>query len=109
MLSRISVNALLKSVIAMLCAAVVVVLALSAWNSWARLESVNQIAGVTEASGHLFKALHNLRIDRASTFRELSSDKTFTAMPALLQTSRQAEMPALQAGLAAMEATDFPD
>ena len=69
MIGRITVNALLKSVIAMLAMAVVVVLSLGAWNSWSRFAVINRITAVAETSGYLFTALHNLRVDRASTFR----------------------------------------
>jgi hypothetical protein len=37
MLNRVTINALLRSVIGVLGAAVVIMLALSAWNSWSRL------------------------------------------------------------------------
>ena len=43
MLNRLSVNALLKSVIALMAAAVIVMLALGSWDSWRRLQSVNRI------------------------------------------------------------------
>ena len=49
MLSRISVSTLLKSVIAVLGAAIVVMLALSARDSWARLNAADRISGVAPA------------------------------------------------------------
>src|SRR5438105_6668935 len=82
MLDRLAVNTLLKFVIATLATAVVIVLSLGAWDSWGRLAAVNRIAAVADASGYLFTALHNLRVDRASTFRDLSADKQFTSLPA---------------------------
>ena len=109
MLNRVSVNALLNSVIATLALALVVILSLGAWDSWNRLVAVNRIAAVAKASGYLFTALHNLRIDRASTFRDLNSDRQFAAMSPLLKVSRDAEMPALKAGLIAVGAASFPE
>src|SRR5436309_3001733 len=103
MLDRLSVNTLLKFVIAALASAVVVVLSLGAWDSWGRLAVVNRIAAVADASGYLFTALHNLRVDRASTFRDLSADKQFTAVNPLVKEVRAAEMPALNAALATLE------
>src|SRR5262245_23450933 len=50
MIQRITVNLLLKSVILTLSAAIVVVLAFGAWNSWNRQIAVKRIAGVVEAS-----------------------------------------------------------
>ncbi len=108
MFNRITVNALLKSVIALLATAVVIMLSLGAWESWTRLASVKRIASVTEASGHLFKALHNLRVDRSSTFREMVSEQPRASMLPQLKDIRDAEMPALKAGLAALESTEFP-
>src|SRR5712692_7278745 len=109
MLSRVSVNAILKSVIATLAAAVVVMLALSAWGSWNRLAAVKRIAAVADASGYMFTALHNLRIDRSSSFRDLRADKQLTALNPLLRDARAAEMPALKSALVALQATDFPE
>jgi hypothetical protein len=107
MLRRLSVNALLKSVILVLAAAVMVVLALGAWSSWNRLSMVNRIAAVAEASTHMFKALHNLRVDRAQTNRALLADKQLTELPALMRDVRAAEMPALRSALATLETIDF--
>ncbi len=109
MLNRLSVNALLKSVIAILAAAVVVVLTMGAGDSWTRLNTVNRIAAVAEASAHLFTALHNLRVDRASTNRDLLADRQFTSMSQLLRESREREMPALKAAVTALQAIDFPE
>jgi methyl-accepting chemotaxis protein len=109
MLDRISVSALLKCVIAALGAAVVVMLALGAWTSWSRLAGASRIAAVAEASAHMFTALHNLRVDRTSSFRDLQADRQYTAMPDLLRNSRTAEMPALKSALVAIGEVDFPE
>ena len=107
MLHRITVNALLKSVIVTLAMTVVVMLSLGVWDSWGRLMALNRIAAVAEASGYLFKSLHNLRVDRLSSVRALNSDQQLTALPAMLKQVRDAEMPALKSGLAAVEKADF--
>ena len=109
MFDRLSVNALLKAVIAILSAAVMVMLALGAWNSWTKLNAVKQIAAVSNASGYMFTVLHNLRVDRASTYRDLLLDKQFTAVSPLIQSARDAEMPALKSAVVALEAVDFPE
>jgi methyl-accepting chemotaxis protein len=109
MLDRLSVNVLLKSVIAVLSAAVMVMLSFGAWNSWTRLNAVNRIAAVSNASGYIFTVLHNLRVDRASTYRDLMADKQFTSVGSLITSSRGAEMPALQSAAIALESIDFPD
>ena len=108
MIQRLSVNLLLKSVILTLSAAIIVVLSLSAWSSWQRQATVKRIAGVVETSANFFSALHNLRVDRSTTSRELNSDRVYPTLPDVLRTLRDAEMPPLKAGLVSMAAVDFP-
>jgi methyl-accepting chemotaxis protein len=108
-INRLSVNALLKSIIAILAAVVVVILALDAWESWKRLDVANRSAAVAEASAHLFTALHNLRVDRASSFRDLSADRQFTQMNQQIRDARAAEIPALKSIMGTLEAIDFPE
>jgi methyl-accepting chemotaxis protein len=107
MLSRISISTLLKSVIAVLGAAIVVMLALSARESWTRLNAANRISGVANASGYMFTALNSLRVDRSATGRDLLADRTTT--DPVLKSSRDTEMPALNSLPAALAAVDFPD
>jgi methyl-accepting chemotaxis protein len=109
MLEKISINALLKSLFATMGAAIVLLLALSAWDSWQRLHTANRIAAVANASGYVFTGLPNLRVDRASTFRDLLSDKPLTTPDDLLIQSRTDEMPALNAAVKALDAVDFPE
>ena len=92
MIQRLSVNLLLKSVILTLSAAIVVVLSVGAWNSWHRQATVKRIAGVVETSADFFTALHNLRVDRSTTSRELASDRTYSTLPDQLRTLREAEI-----------------
>jgi len=108
-IKRLSVNALLKFVIATLAAVAVVLLALGAWDSWTRLASVNRITAVVDVSTHLFTALHNLRVDRASSYRDLMEDKQFTAMNQQVRDARAAELPALRSTVVALERVDIPD
>jgi methyl-accepting chemotaxis protein len=108
MLNRISVNALLKSVIATLAVAVVIALSLSAWSSWSRLEAVNRISIVADASGDLFMALHNLRTDRSGTLRDLNADQP-TEMAPSFKENRRADMQALKSALATLALADFPE
>jgi methyl-accepting chemotaxis protein len=109
MINRLSVNTLLKSVIAIMAAVVVTMLSLSAWDSWTRLKTVDRIAGIVDASHHIFTALHNGRVDRASTYRDLMADKQFTAVSAQIRGVRAAEMPALKSALAALRSIEFPE
>jgi methyl-accepting chemotaxis protein len=108
MLDRLSVGVLLKTVIATLAAAVVIVLALGAWGSWNRYVAATRISAVAETSAHLFTALHNLAVDRARTARGLVPEKPATAINEGLAKARAAAMPALQASVAGLQAIDFP-
>jgi methyl-accepting chemotaxis protein len=108
MIQRISVNLLLKSVILTLSAAIVVVLAFGAWHSWNRQGAVKRIVAVVETSANFFTALHNLRVDRATSFRELNADRQNATLPNQLRQVREAEMPALKAGLESLRKVDFP-
>jgi|HubBroStandDraft_5_1064220.scaffolds.fasta_scaffold10758_3 methyl-accepting chemotaxis protein len=109
LLNRVTINALLKTVIAILGASVVSLLSLTAWDSWSRLESAGRAVAVADASTYLFTALHNLRFDRAVSRTELLADRQATTMNPVLRASRTAEMPALMSALAALERVNLPD
>jgi len=109
MLNRVTINTLLKAVIATLGAAVVIMLSLSAWNSWERLGSASRALAVADASSYLFTALHHLRFDRAVSRTELLADRQATTMNPILRDARTNEMPALQSALVALERVDLPD
>jgi methyl-accepting chemotaxis protein len=110
MLNRLSANALLKSVIAVMALAVILLLAIGASGSWQRYASATRIAGVAEASRYGFTVMHNLRTDRSSTVRGLNG--AGLAEPELkdyLRKLRDAEMPALAGAIKALQAIEFPD
>jgi len=110
MLNRLSANALLKSVVTVMAAIVVVMLALSAWESWQRLGTARRTAIVAEASGFAFKAMHNLRTDRSATARALN-DAALVApeVEQRLKGIREVEMPALASAIAILEEVEFQD
>ena len=108
MFSHLSVNVLLKSVIATLAAIVVSVLAYDAWQTWSRLEAETRIAKVADANAHLFTALHNLRVDRALTNRDLIAEAPVSAINANVRDSRAAEVPALRSAIELLRGIDFP-
>ena len=108
-MNRLSVSTLLKSVIGILAAAVMVSLALGAWDSWNRFVTINRITAVAETTGHLFKALHNLRYDRSNTNRDLLADKQFSGVSTLIKTARENEVAALKGALVALAAVEFAD
>jgi methyl-accepting chemotaxis protein len=100
-----TVNSLLKSVIGALVATVMVLLALGAWQSWSRLQSVNRITVAAAASSHLFKALHNLRSDKTLVALSLGSDA-----PLPLNAANLANRVVIMAGMkGALEVLDGAD
>ncbi|MGB7888513.1 MAG: hypothetical protein WBL55_19400 [Xanthobacteraceae bacterium] len=109
MFNRFSISVLLKSVIAVMGAVIVVMLALSARESWTRLQIANRISAVANISAYMFTAMNSLRVDRASTLRDLVADKQFTAVGSLIKDSRDKEMPALNSMLPLLAAADFPE
>jgi methyl-accepting chemotaxis protein len=110
MLSRLSANALLKSVVAAMAVVVVAMLGLATWDSWQRLEVASRITVAAEASGHAFKAMHNLRTDRSTTARSVNDAETIAPEVAdRLKGIREAEMPALASAIEVLEGADFQD
>ncbi|WP_398475446.1 methyl-accepting chemotaxis protein [Tardiphaga sp.] len=107
-MNRLSVSTLLKSVIAVMAACVVVVLASGAWTSWQRLQTANRISSIAEASGYIFKAMHNLRADRASTVRSLNADSIMQPdFAKYARAIRDAELPAMQKSVQVLANIDF--
>src|SRR5690242_17724272 len=96
MLNRLSVNVILKCVVATLAAAVVVLLALEAWGSWHRLSAAKRIVAAADASTYMFKAVPHLRVDRNGTRRDLLADKQSASISDWLRQARDGEMPALK-------------
>ena len=56
----------------------------------------------------MFTALHNLRVDRATTSRDLGAEHPVT-MTQQLKDVRAADLPALKAALVAMERVSYPE
>ena len=110
MLNRLSVNSLLQSAIALMAFFVVLMLAQRSWDSYGGLSSTDKIMTVADASRFAFTAMHSLRTDRASTFRELRNQGTIQpSIVTYIQKIRDVELPALQKAADLAETIDFPD
>ncbi len=110
LLGRLSANALLKSTIAVMATVIVAMLAASTWGSYQRLTAASRILAVADASGYAFKAMHQMRTDRAATFRSVNADEVLaTDMQTYIRTAREAEMPAVRAAAELMASLDFAD
>jgi methyl-accepting chemotaxis protein len=110
MLNRLTVSALLKSVILLMAIGVVTTLSVSAWDSWARLQSAKRISAIADVSAQLFKAMHNLRTDRPSMTRALNGEQPIDPVAEkYLVAVRAAEAPALRSSADLLAAIEFTD
>ena len=108
MLNRLTVSALLKTVILTTAFCVVVGFSLNAWDSWGRLQVASRIAVVADASANMFKAMHNLRTDRSTTNRLLNADAPMDAdIEKYLRSIRDTEMPAMGSALGLLGSIEF--
>ncbi|MEH2495063.1 methyl-accepting chemotaxis protein [Bradyrhizobium sp. AZCC 1678] len=108
MLNRLTVSALLKTVILVTSFCVVVGFSLNAWDSWGRLQAASRIAVIADASANIFKAMHNLRTDRSTTNRLLNSDAPMDPdIEKYLRNIRDTEMPAMGSALGLLGSLEF--
>ena len=109
MLNRLTVSALLKTVILVTSFCLVVGFSLNAWDAWGRLQAASRIAQIADASANMFKAMHNLRTDRSTTNRLLNGDAPMDAdIEKYLRNIRDTEMPAMANALAMLGGLEFP-
>ena len=110
MLNRLSITTLLTSVISGMAICVVALLAINAWGSWSEVRTAGRILTIADASANTFKAMHNLRTDRASTNRTLNAEGSLDAdMDKYLRGVRDSEMPAMRSALEQLQNLDFAD
>jgi methyl-accepting chemotaxis protein len=108
MLNRLTVSALLKTVILVTSFCVVVGFSLNAWDAWGRLQAASRIAVIADASANIFKAMHNLRTDRSTTNRLLNSDAPMDPdIEKYLRNIRDTEMPAMGNALGLLGSLEF--
>ncbi|MBW7969240.1 HAMP domain-containing methyl-accepting chemotaxis protein [Bradyrhizobium sp. BR 10289] len=110
MLNRLSVSTLLKAVILSTALVVVIGFSISAWNSWGRLQQANRIVAVSAASADVFKAMANIRADRATTNRQLVGDTQIDPeTEKYIRGIREELMPALARAIDILPAIDIPE
>ncbi|SFH86218.1 HAMP domain-containing methyl-accepting chemotaxis protein [Bradyrhizobium sp. Gha] len=96
MLNRLTVSALLRSVILTTSCCVVVGALLIAWDSWQRLQIANRIAVIADASADMFKAMDRMRADRSTSNRVIHNDQSLDpAIEKYLRDLHDVEMPAM--------------
>ena len=107
-MNRLTVSALLKTVIFVTSLSVVIGFSLNAWDAWGRLQAASRMAQVADASANMFKAMHNLRTDRSTTNRLLNADGSMDAeIEKYLRNIRDTEMPAMNNALGLLGSIEF--
>ena len=110
MLNRLTVSALLKTVILTTALLVFVIFSLNAWDAWQRLQSTNRITVIADASASLFKAMNNVRTDRSNSNRLLASDQPVDAeIDKYLRGLRDAEVAAIRTALGLLPSIELPE
>ena len=108
MLNRLTVSALLKTVILATAFCIVIGFSLNAWESWSRLQLTSRISVIADTSANLFKAMHNLRTDRSTSNRLLNSDSPMdNSIEKYLRDIRNTQMPALSNALGQLGTIEF--
>ena len=108
MLNRLTVSALLKTVILATSFCVVIGFSLNAWDSWNRLQVASRISVVADVSANLFKAMHNLRTDRSTSNRLLLGAAPMDSdIEKYLRSLRDAEMPSMSNALGLLGKIEF--
>jgi methyl-accepting chemotaxis protein len=109
MLNRLTVSTLLKAVILSTTLVVVIGVSFSAWTSWTWLKQANRIVAVSAASADVFKAMANIRADRSTTNRQLTSDiQIDSEIEKYIRGIRGELMPALARAIEILPAIDIP-
>ncbi|TYL74821.1 methyl-accepting chemotaxis protein [Bradyrhizobium cytisi] len=109
MLNRLTVSTLLKAVILSTALIIVAGFSVNAWSSWTRLQQANRIVAVAAASADVFKAMANIRADRSTTNRQLTSDIRIDAdIEKYIRGIRDELMPALARAIDILPSIDIP-
>src|SRR3954447_13918048 len=108
MLNRLSVSALLKTVILTTAFCIVVGFPPGGWEPRRPGRGPRRLGGAPEASASLFNAMHNLLTDRSTTDRLLNSDQPVDSeMDKYLRGLRGVEMPSMSNALELLPAIEF--
>jgi methyl-accepting chemotaxis protein len=108
MISRLSVNFLVKGGMAALGLMIIALLAVGAANSWQQLRTSEQTLRIVRVSEDAFTVFVNIRTDRSSTPRTWLADSPINADIKAYVTALQAkEMPALKATIAQLHDIAF--
>ncbi|WP_428486869.1 methyl-accepting chemotaxis protein [Rhodopila sp.] len=110
MFKTLSLDRLLKSILAAFAGAAIILLGLNVNASWHVLAENNRAQQVVAASRQIFTAMINQRTDRSTTQRTWNANEPLSAANrAYLTPLRDAEMPALAASLDLLRNIPFDD
>lgn len=102
-----SINGILKVVIAAFGIVLMAVLCQGAWISWNALVSANAISSVASASSNMFVALTSVRLEGAATKAALKAEGV-ASLPAFAVSARQRELEFLPLAINDLKQIDFP-
>ena len=109
MLNRLTVSTLLKAVIFSTALVVVIGFSISASSSWIRLQQASRIVAIAAASADVFKAMANIRADRSTTNRQLTTDIQIDSdIEKYIRGIRDELMPALARAIDILPSIDIP-
>jgi len=109
MLDRLTISALLKTVIVSAALVIVAIFALNAWTSWTGLKTAQDMARIADASSEVFRVMSNVRADRNTTQRSLNADGPLDAeTEQFLRGVRGVLMPAAARAVELLPTLDFP-
>ena len=110
MLNRLTVSALLKSVVLTTAAVLTLVFSLQAWDCWQRWQVAGHVVVIAEASADLFKAMHTLRSNRSLTNITLLGDAVVTPETGTyLRGGSDTLMRSIRAGAEVLRSFEFTD
>jgi len=107
MIKNLSIRTILTTLIAVFSLAAVTQTGMSAWSTWQDYRKADQTLAVTEIVAPIFKALHNLRVDRSITNRTVLGDRVFSSLPPSIAPYRDAGMASLATALSTLNSRDL--
>ncbi len=101
---NLSIRTMLRVSTGILVVTLLFLLGQNAREMWQRSASTQRTVVAAEVTEHLFTALHNLRVDRSSTTRDLRKDQPSAASTQQALAARAAELAALERSVATLAA-----
>jgi len=104
-----AINVVLKALFGALSAALMLLLATNAWESWGAMQQAEATSAGARASSNLFVALANMRTESSVTRGLLERENATVTLPDFLMPAREAEWTGAKGALAALKDMEFPN